>query len=154
MALTPFFSAPGACPLCAGLQLVRAGDPRLVAELGVTTLVLADDQSRPGRVMLLARGHEAEPDHDAFMADLSLAMKAVRQAVRPARLNTVGSLGAADAGHLVWHLVPRFDDDPAPDEAVWERLPGHPAEPEVYARIRRDLLRSILAERPVTRLRA
>lgn len=135
-------------------MLRDAGDPRLVAELTTTALVLADDQSRPGRVMLVARGHSAEPDHEAFMGDLSLVMRAVRAAVAPVRLNTIGSLDPSQDRHLVWHLVPRQADDPAPEAAVWQGEQAAPVAAEIYADQRRRLLRGILAAQPVTRMRA
>lgn len=152
-------SAPAGCPACDALRAVRGeGHPLFVAELRSGVVLLHPDQAHYGHVVFAAKRHVADvldlpaDERDAFMADLTLVMQAVRGAVDPRRLNTAGALDADADGHLAWQVVPRHADDPNPDQPFWsvETMPVKP-DAAMRADLKRRLLRGLLAAAPVRR---
>ena len=95
-----------------------------VADLSVSSLFLHRDQTFRGRCILVPRGHHLFL-HDipasgglALMSDLNRASMAIAAAVRPDIINTC-SLGNV-IRHLHWHLIPRFEGDPAWGGPPWD----------------------------------
>ena len=159
LAAVPFHAPAGPCPACDALRAVRHdGHPLFVAELKSGVVLLHPDQAHFGHVVFAAKRHVADlldlpgDEREAFMADLTLVMQAVRGAVAPQRLNSASALDADDEGHLAWHVVPRHADDPTPDAPFWsvETMPVKP-DATMRADLKRRLLRGLLAASPVRR---
>ena len=109
-----------ACPVCAGGR--PAADHR-IAELGVTTAYLHDDQFFPGWVVLVLKRHATElfdlifDERARMMDDVSRVAAALTTVFAPRKIN-YECLGN-QVPHIHWHVVPRLADDPAPLDAVW-----------------------------------
>jgi diadenosine tetraphosphate (Ap4A) HIT family hydrolase len=84
-----------------------------VARLEVSTLLLFQEQSHPGRCIVAYREHARElydlaPEElAAFMRDVARAAKAIDAAVHPSKLN-YGAFGDK-MGHLHVHIVPKIE---------------------------------------------
>ncbi|MEW6280783.1 MAG: HIT family protein [Candidatus Eremiobacterota bacterium] len=95
-----------------------------IARLGVSTLGLYDDARFPGRCLLVLNEHHDDfstlnPELTArFVADVQLVGRAIRTALSPVRVN-YALLGNAEP-HVHFHLIPRYPDDPVPDQAPWK----------------------------------
>ena len=146
------------CAACEALAAVRGeGHPLFVAELRGGVLLLHPDQRHAGHVVLLAKSHVpdvlglAPAEREQHLADLGLVMQAVQGAVGPLKLNLAAGLDGHADDHLLWHVVPRHADDPAPALPFWQ--PGDTACPDEAARtdLKRRLLRGLLAAAPVRR---
>ena len=109
-----------ACLFCAGER--PAADHR-VADLGVTTAYLHDDQFFPGWVLLVLKAHATELfELDAaararMMDEVSRVAAALKSVFAPRKIN-YECLGN-QVPHIHWHVIPRLPDDPAPRDAVW-----------------------------------
>ena len=85
-----------------------------VCDLSVSTLILFNEQSHPGRCIVAYKDHVSEivdisdAERDAFFADVNRAAKAIHAVFHPDKLN-YGAYG--DTGrHLHVHLVPKYKD--------------------------------------------
>ncbi len=139
------------CPLCR--DLAAGTEPNafrhVVADLAVSQLWLAANQSVPGYCVLVHRRHVREPydlprdERAAFFEDMSMAGAALERAFGAVKMN-FELLGNA-VPHLHCHIKPRYYDDPAPGKPI------HPDERTLllsaadYAQ-RVDAIRSALQE--------
>ena len=112
------------CPICAQIELCETGKhPRLIAEMPSGWAVLGESQLFRGYSLLLCKTpatelHELPLEaRRQFLDDMSALAQAVDEAVRPRKLNyeMLGNL----APHLHWHVLPRHEDDPQPEQPVW-----------------------------------
>ncbi len=112
------------CPLCRDLaSAVPANEYRYtVAELAVSQLWLATNQSVPGYCVLVCSSHVREPyelgrdERMAFFEDMVRSGQALETAFRALKMN-FEILGNA-VPHLHCHLKPRYYGDPAPGRPI------------------------------------
>ncbi|CCV63931.1 Histidine triad protein [Alteracholeplasma palmae J233] len=77
-------------------------------------IIVFKDQTKPGRMIVAYKGHEAEIQYlsddkrNAFLKDVSDIAKAIQKAYHPDRIN-YGAFGDT-GGHLHFHLVPKYKD--------------------------------------------
>ena len=83
-----------------------------VCELGVSSLVLFKEQSKPGRFIVAYKDHVSEivdisdEERNLFFADVNRVAKAIHKVFKPDKLN-YGMYG--DTGcHLHVHLCPKY----------------------------------------------
>ena len=115
------------CPLCAEVARTEAGNEYgyTIADLAISRLRLAANQSVPGYCVLICHKHAREPyelspeDRALFFEDM-LHAAAVIEAVYGAVKMNYQILGNA-VPHVHAHIVPRYYGDPAP---------GHPIDPD------------------------
>lgn len=121
------------CEICRRIETIRRGEhPGLIAELGRTYAVLADNHGPRGWCVLLLKRHEEHLDELVFREqievfhEVALVARAVRRVLSPRRIN-YECLGN-QVPHIHWHVIPRHEDDPAPTRVVWnwprERIAG------------------------------
>ena len=122
--------APG-CPLCdaAGGHVVFEGDS--------FRLVRADENGYPAFYRLVWNDHVAEftdlgeADRLACMEAVVRVERVLRERLRPAKIN-IASLGNM-VPHLHWHVIARFDWDPAWPGAVWAQAQRPPDRQQLAA---------------------
>ena len=112
------------CPLCR--DLAWGTEPNqyrhVVADLAVSQLWLAANQSVPGYCVLVHRRHVREPyelareERTAFFEDLMAAGRALERAFGAVKMN-FEILGNA-VPHLHGHIKPRTYGDPAPGKPI------------------------------------
>ncbi|GHU86621.1 HIT family protein [Spirochaetia bacterium] len=84
----------------------------VVAELEVSTLYIAKEQSYRGRCILAFRDHKTEvfqlsvAEMEAFGRDMSKATKAIYTTFSPDKINYAAY--GENAPHLHFHLVPKY----------------------------------------------
>ena len=107
----------GACEFCAspgGAVLWRDALCRVVR---------ADEPDYPGFCRVIVERHVREmtdlaaPERDRLMAVVFAVEEAVRETLRPHKMN-LASLGNMTP-HLHWHVIPRFEDDRHYPTPVW-----------------------------------
>ena len=109
-----------ACVFCSGER--PAADHR-IADLGVTTAYLHDDQFFPGWVVLVLKRHATELfqldlcERARMMDEVSRVAALIHELYAPRKVNY--ELLGNQVPHIHWHVIPRRADDPAPHEAVW-----------------------------------
>jgi diadenosine tetraphosphate (Ap4A) HIT family hydrolase len=126
------------CPMCAGLDRGDEVDALgyTVADLAISRLRLAANQSVRGYCVLICHRHVREPYHldpaDAgrFFDDLMRAATAMEQVFEPIKMN-LELLGNA-LPHLHCHLKPRYYGDAAPGAPIWQDRARHTLEPAEY----------------------
>lgn len=137
------------CPLCAAIQ----SDEQIndfgctVADLTLSRLRLAANQSVPGYSYLICSKHVCEPfeltvaERAQFFEDMMRAAQALWTVYRPIKMNyeILGNL----VPHLHCHLKPRYYGDPAPGRPIHPDLNTIRLPPEQY-REHADLIRSAL----------
>ncbi|HUR87586.1 MAG TPA: HIT domain-containing protein [Ramlibacter sp.] len=114
---------PG-CPLCdaAGEHIVFAGDK--------FRLVRADEKGYPAFYRVIWNGHvrefsDLEPGDRAACIDAVVDVERVLRAeLQPAKVNlaTLGNM----VPHLHWHVIARFESDPAWPAPVWAAAQREP----------------------------
>ena len=110
----------GGCVFCSGER--PAADHR-IAELGVTTVYLHDDQFFPGWVVLILKRHATELFHleraerARMLDEVSRVAGVLHEVYAPRKINY--ELLGNQVPHIHWHVIPRRADDPAPRDAVW-----------------------------------
>jgi len=114
----------GKCLICDRIELINQNkNPYFVMELETGYVVIGDYQFFKGYTLFLAKKHKNElHELDAefrkkFLWEMSLVAEAVFQTFKPRKLN-YELLGNAD-GHMHWHIFPRHDNDPIPNDSVW-----------------------------------
>jgi diadenosine tetraphosphate (Ap4A) HIT family hydrolase len=112
------------CPICDSLSEIRRGThPTYVARLDTGYVVLSSYQFFEGYTLFLCNKHafelhELEADfRQKFLSDMSIVAEAVYRAFHPKKLNY--ELLGNGVPHLHWHIIPRYDDDPAQEQPVW-----------------------------------
>jgi diadenosine tetraphosphate (Ap4A) HIT family hydrolase len=119
-----------------------------VADLEVSRLRLAANQSVPGYCVLISARHVREPyelppaEGEAFWRDLLRAGRALETAFGAIKMN-FELLGNA-VPHLHCHLKPRYYGDPAPERPIHPDARRELLAPEEYAR-RVQRIRAALA---------
>ena len=85
-----------------------------ICDLSVSTLILFEEQSHPGRCIVAYKDHVSElvdiseEDRNAFFSDVAREAKASHKAFHPDKVND-GAYG--DGGyHLHFHLAPKYED--------------------------------------------
>jgi diadenosine tetraphosphate (Ap4A) HIT family hydrolase len=97
-------------------------------------VVRVDEPDYPGfcRVILKRHAREltdlAESERNALMAVVFAVEEAVREAMKPDKVN-VASLGNMTP-HVHWHVVPRYRDDRHFPHPIWDRPQRDSAVPE------------------------
>lgn len=112
------------CPLCRDLaSATRANQYRYtVADLTMSRLGLAVNQSVPGYCVLVCTKHVREPydlsrdERTAFFEDMMRAAQALETVFHPVKMN-FEILGNA-VPHLHCHIKPRYYGDPAPGKPI------------------------------------
>lgn len=105
-------------------QIKRHANRYFVAELESGFVVLSDNQFYKGYTLLLAKTHATElheltsNTRQQFLNDMARTAQAVHDAFQPRKLNY--ELLGNTIPHLHWHIIPRHNDDPLPEKAVWE----------------------------------
>lgn len=120
------------CKACAGEWPVK---DHLIADLGMTTAYLFDDQFFPGWTVLVLKRHATElfdltkDERGQLIEEVSLVATALAMAFEPVKINY--ELLGNQLPHVHWHIIPRLAGDPAPRDAVWtvkhepKRLPAN-----------------------------
>lgn len=105
------------CEFCEG-----PGGP-ILWESPLCRVVAVDDPDYPGFCRVILRRHAREmselapEERDALMAVVFAVEEAVRDAMRPDKMN-LASLGNMTP-HVHWHVIPRFRDDRHFPGPVW-----------------------------------
>ena len=108
------------CKACAGEWPAK---DHLIADLGMTTAYLFDDQFFPGWTVLVLKRHATElfdltqDERSQLIEDASEVALALDMAFDPVKINY--ELLGNQLPHIHWHVIPRLAGDPAPREAVW-----------------------------------
>ncbi|MCX5211855.1 HIT family protein [Kitasatospora sp. NBC_00240] len=137
------------CPMCATRGMEDNGHGLRILH-GAFADVYLNRAALPGYAMAIWNGpHVAEPtqlDEDqaaGFFREMLLAARAVESHFNVVKMN-YEVLGNS-VPHLHVHLIPRYDDDPAPGSPLPTSFlrPGHPADHRFLADA--DALRGLLA---------
>jgi diadenosine tetraphosphate (Ap4A) HIT family hydrolase len=143
------------CPMCAGLARGDEVDSLgyTVADLAITRLRLAANQSVRGYCVLICHRHVREAYHldpaeaRLFFDDLMRAARAMEEVFEPIKMNL--ELLGNGLPHLHCHLKPRYYGDSAPGAPIWQDRARHALEAAEYAdRVAR--LRAALARQGAT----
>jgi diadenosine tetraphosphate (Ap4A) HIT family hydrolase len=113
------------CPLCAevAMEAPASDEGYVVADLTISRLRLAAQQSLPGYCVLICRKHVREPyelSHEEqmlFFTDMMRVGRALEQTFNAAKLNF--ELLGNSVPHLHCHIKPRYYGDPAPGMPIW-----------------------------------
>ena len=126
------------CPLCAAVQSdIQVNEfGCTIADLGISRLRLAANQSVPGYSYLICTKHVCEPyelsveERAVFFDDMMRATQALWQIFNPVKMNyeILGNI----VPHLHCHLKPRFHGDPAPGRSIHPDLNTNHLTPEQY----------------------
>ncbi len=137
-------SAAG-CVACAGAWPPAANR---IADCGVATAYLHDDQFFPGWTVLVLNRHATELFELAAAERATLMDEVARLADALAREFDAVKINYALLGnqlpHIHWHVIPRGAHDPAPREAVWA-VAHVPVAPGAHAAGRIAAIRARLA---------
>ena len=112
-------SAAG-CIACAGTWPPAA---HRIADCGLSTAYLHDDQFFPGWTVLVLNRHATElfelaaAERARLMDEVARVAQALAREFRAVKMNY--ALLGNQLPHIHWHLIPRGPQDPAPREAVW-----------------------------------
>ena len=117
------------CPLCETLK-TRAASPRFVADLARTSVLLGERQNPRAWCVLVLKTHaehmaelsiDAQRDVFGEVARVASAIRGLFPAAGagggPPRINY--ECLDNQVGHVHWHVIPRFADDPDPRNPVW-----------------------------------
>jgi diadenosine tetraphosphate (Ap4A) HIT family hydrolase len=121
-----------------------------IADCGVSTAYLHDDQFFPGWTVLVLNRHATElfdlqPEERAsLMDDVARVADALAGEFEAVKVNY--ALLGNQLPHIHWHVIPRRADDPAPREAVWA-VAHAPVAPDAGAAARISAIRARLDER-------
>ena len=154
MSLSPV--APPAAPLAAECPLCREDGGLLIARHERFRVIRAtgpDAEDFPGFYRVVWNAHVPEwsdlpePDQALCMRAVTAVERAVRQHLRPTKVN-LAALGNV-VPHLHWHVVARFDWDSRFPAPVWA-APARPAEQARLAALRERLADCDAAVRTLT----
>ena len=114
------------CVMCDLPVFQRGGsDPRQIADLEVSTAVLASkEQFYRGYTLLVLNHHAVELfdlDHairQQFVEDANHMAEALNKTFQPLKMNLC--LLRNTLRHIHWHLIPRRETDPDPKWPVWK----------------------------------
>jgi diadenosine tetraphosphate (Ap4A) HIT family hydrolase len=138
------------CPLCGAVASDAVADAHghTVADLRLSRLRLASNQSSPGYCILICARHVCEPheltadERERFFADLCDAGRAIATVFGAFKMNfqLLGNL----VPHLHAHITPRYRDDPVPGGPISPDPRAAPPRPDWLAE-RAEALRAALA---------
>lgn len=109
-----------ACKACDGTWPRK---DRLIADLGLSTAYLHDDQFFPGWTVLVLKRHATElfqlsrEERAGVIEEVSAIAKVLADEFQAAKINY--ELLGNQLPHIHWHIIPRCSNDPAPLEPVW-----------------------------------
>ncbi len=114
------------CSACTRIAAIGEGTNRdFVATLSESHVTLADEQRYRGYCILLLKDHHEHLDalpvdrQRRLWDDVTRVATALRRETQPVRLN-YACLGNF-VGHVHWHVIPRYADDPEPLHPIWVR---------------------------------
>jgi diadenosine tetraphosphate (Ap4A) HIT family hydrolase len=108
------------CKVCSGTW--PASD-HLIADLGLSTAYLHDDQFFPGWTVVVFKRHATElfdlapTERIQLMEEVSRLAKVLFETFEAKKMN-YAQLGN-QIPHVHWHLIPRLPDGPSPLEPPW-----------------------------------
>jgi len=108
------------CRFCRG---ERPASDHKVANLGITTAYLHDDQFFPGWMVLVLNRHATElfeltaDERTRMMDEVTRVATTLNVLFTPRKINY--ELLGNQTPHIHWHVIPRLADDPGPLDAVW-----------------------------------
>ncbi len=108
------------CWVC---QNLRTPENLILRETPTTIAKLNPDQLFRGYTFLILKWHEEDlhtlnrRDQKNFLADLTKTSRALKNSLKPDRLNHE-LLGNAQP-HLHWHIIPRYKTDPMWGRPIW-----------------------------------
>ena len=134
------------CAYCVEGELVEKFGIK-IAELPASKVYLFKEQSHRGRVVVASKRHVSEMidldrrERQAFMDDVAKVASALRAVFSPQKID-YGAYGDT-CGHLHFHLVPKYADDPFEWNGTFAMNPERTylSEPEYV-----DLVASVKAE--------
>jgi diadenosine tetraphosphate (Ap4A) HIT family hydrolase len=94
-----------------------------IADCGLTTAYLHEDQFFEGWTVLLLKRHATElfllteEERGRLIEEVSAVGEVLSKRYRAIKINY--ELLGNQLPHIHWHLIPRHPDDPAPLEPVW-----------------------------------
>jgi diadenosine tetraphosphate (Ap4A) HIT family hydrolase len=150
VSLSPVASPVADCPLCredGGLLIARHERFRVIRVTG------PDADDFPGFYRVVWNAHVSEwsdlpePDQALCMRAVTAVERAVRQHLRPTKVN-LAALGNV-VPHLHWHVVARFEWDSRFPAPVWAS-PARPADHARLAALRERLADCDAAVRTIT----
>jgi diadenosine tetraphosphate (Ap4A) HIT family hydrolase len=110
-------------PSCKVCSKIWPTSDHLIADLGLSTAYLHDDQFFPGWSVVVFKRHVTElfdlapTERIQLMEEVSRLAKVLHETYAARKMNY--SLLGNQTPHLHWHLIPRLPNDPAPLEPVW-----------------------------------
>jgi diadenosine tetraphosphate (Ap4A) HIT family hydrolase len=110
-------------PSCKVCSKIWPTSDHLIADLGLSTAYLHDDQFFPGWSVVVFKRHATElfdlapTERIQLMEEVSRLAKVLHETYAARKMNY--SLLGNQTPHLHWHLIPRLPNDPAPLEPVW-----------------------------------
>jgi diadenosine tetraphosphate (Ap4A) HIT family hydrolase len=119
-----------------------------IADCGVSTAYLHDDQFFPGWTVLVLNRHATElfelaaAERARLMDEVARVAQALAREFGAVKVNY--ALLGNQLPHIHWHLIPRGSHDPAPREAVWA-VAHVPVPPGAQAPARIAAIRARLA---------
>ena len=139
------------CLACDRIEQIHVDEnPHFVAELAESYVVLADEQAYNGWCILLLKDHHERLAglslyrQTRLWEDVATVAAAMTRELKPMRIN-YECLGN-ELHHVHWHVIPRYANDPAPQEPVWTRshqerhvILKPDEEAALVARLRRDI---------------
>lgn len=108
------------CPACRGTW--PRADHR-IAELGLSTVYLHDDQFFPGWTVLVLKRHATElfelssAERTTLIEEVTEVARALATSFAAVKVN-YGLMGN-QIPHIHWHILPRLANDPAPGAPAW-----------------------------------
>ena len=110
-------------PSCKACAKTWPRADHVIADLGITTAYLHDDQFFTGWTVLVLQRHATELFHLTstermqLMEDVNQVAKALAQTYGAKKINY--ELLGNQLPHIHWHIIPRLATDPSPLEPVW-----------------------------------
>jgi diadenosine tetraphosphate (Ap4A) HIT family hydrolase len=129
-----------ACKACSGSWPRK---DHFIADLGLTTAYLHDDQYFPGWTLLVFKRHAMElfqlaaAERCQMIEEVSRVAETLAQIFEAIKMNY--ELLGNQLPHIHWHIIPRLATDPAPLEPVWlvRHEPVRLASPDLQRQIQR-----------------
>lgn len=132
------------CLICDRVKMIEEKtNPYLLEDTSDMAWVLADNQFYKGYSIFIYKEH-VEHLHELkdpleFMIRMSLIGETLFKTFHPERIN-YEILGNKDH-HLHVHIIPRYKNDPIPDQPIWKNeWDKHPSPLEEIERIKKELL--------------
>ena len=129
--------------ICRACQGSWPRKDHFIADLGLSTAYLHDDQFFPGWTVVVFKRHATELFHLApteriqLMEEVNLVAKTLAQVYEAKKINY--ELLGNQLPHIHWHVIPRLAGDPSSLEPVWrvEHEPILRSEPDLQRTVQR-----------------